>query len=264
MNKGKFNHKTILITGSSSGLGKEFAKKLATSESNIILVARRRNLLEELKQELSSQPAKIFVIDQDLTTEKGPTHVFERTKELSLSVDILINNAGFGVSDEFMDSDLNEYMNMIDLNIKAVIELIYLFLPEMQAKRSGSILNVTSILGSMPFPNLSVYSGTKAFILTFSEGLWKELRRYNISVTALVSVGIDTEFYNKVHRSKFRYLPMQKPDKVADKALTALSKRKRIAYTANRYAFLIHSKRILPQRLILWMNDLFYDNKKID
>ncbi len=127
-----------------------------------------------------------------------------------------------------------------------------------------TILNVTSILGSMPFPNLSVYSGTKAFILTFSEGLWKELRRYNISVTALVSVGIDTEFYNKVHRSKFRYLPMQKPDKVADKALTALSKRKRIAYTANRYAFLIHSKRILPQRLILWMNDLFYDNKKID
>ncbi len=129
----------------------------------------------------------------------------------------------------------------------------------MKSKRSGSILNISSILGALPFPDMAVYSGTKAFILTFSEALWKELKRYNVSVTTLVSVGIETEFFNKVDRNKFRYLPIQKPDKVANRALIALVKKKRIAYTANRYAFLLHSKRILPQRLIIWMNDLFYD-----
>ena len=262
MNKQKFVNKTILITGASSGLGKEFVKKLAVVDAKLILVARRRDRLEELKKELSHEKAEIFIISLDLSTNDGPRTVFDSVKNLSLTVDILINNAGFSFSDEFLDDNLSDYMNMIDLNIKAIIQLIYLFLPEMKSRKSGSILNVSSILGALPFPDLTVYSGTKAFVLTFSEALWKELKRYNISVTALVSVGIETEFYTKVHREKFRYLPMQKADKVAEKALTGLAKKKRIAYTANRYAFLLHSKRILPQRLIIWMNDLFYDSKK--
>lgn len=262
MNLKKLERKTILITGASSGLGKELAIKLASIHTTLILVARRKDRLEELQKELQEQPAIIYVVSQDLTLETGPETVFQEIKKLSLNVDVLINNAGFALSDEFTDLNLQEYMQMIDLNIKAIIKLCYLVVPDMKLKRSGSILNISSILGAMPFPDLAVYSGTKAFILTFSDALWKELRRYNISVTTLVSVGIETEFYNKVHRNKFRYLPMQKADKVAEKALTGLVKKKRIAYTANRYAFLIHSKRLLPQRVVIWMNDLFYNPQR--
>ena len=259
MNINKLNNKTILITGASSGLGKEFVKKLSILEVTLILVARRKDRLLELKEQLSNQPAQFIIIDIDLTIPNAPEKVFQELQNHSLQVDVLINNAGFALSDEFMDQNLQEYMNMIDLNIKAVIKLIYLFVPDMKKKQSGSILNVSSILGALPFPDMSVYSGTKAFILTFSEALWKELKRYKISVTTLVSVGIETEFFNKVDRNKFRYLPIQKPEKVAEKALVALVKKKRIAYTANRYALLLHSKRLLPQRFILWMQDLFYN-----
>ena len=258
----KLNHKTILITGASSGLGKEIVKKLASLEVTLVLVARRKNRLEELKEELKEQPAQIVIISRDLGSKSGPDEVYQEAKKLSLSIDILINNAGFALSDEFMDFRQQEYIDMIDVNIKAVIKLIYLFLPDMQEKKSGAILNVSSILGVLPFPDMAVYSGTKAFILTFSEALWKELKKYNISVTTLVSVGIETEFFNKVKKDKFRYLPIQKPEKVAERALTALTKKKRIAYTANRYALLMHSKRILPQRFIIWLADVFYNEKK--
>jgi len=262
MNKKFFINKTILVTGASSGLGKEICKSLSEINANIIVVARRREKLEELKQELSTKTANIIVIDQDLTNESGPEIVLKEVKKLNLSVDILINNAGFALSDEFMDFELSEYMNMIDLNIKAVIRLIYLFLPDMKEKKSGAILNISSVLGAFATPDLAVYSGTKAFILTFSEALWKELKRYKISVTVLVSVGIETEFFNKVKKDKFTYLPIQRPNVVAKKALNGLSKRKRIAYTGYRFAFLIHSKRLLPQRLNIWLMDLFYNHKK--
>ena len=263
MNKKFFSNKTILITGASSGLGSELCRNLSILESNLIIVARRKDKLDALKEELRSQPAKIFVIEQDLTSESGPENIYQEIRNLSLSLDILINNAGFALSDEFMDFSLDEYMNMVDLNIKAVIKLIYLFLPEMQEKRSGAILNVSSVLGVFPTPDLAVYSGTKGFILNFSEALWKEMKRYNVSVTTLVSVGIETEFFNKVKKSKFRYLPIQKPEVVAKKALTGLSKRKRIAYTGNRYAFLLHARRILPQRFVIWLIDFFYDKNKV-
>lgn len=265
MKKKYFRNKTILITGSSSGLGKEFAIQLSKFEQNLnlILVARRKERLEELKTNLLDNGLNtVTIISQDLTEQDGPEKIFKKVESLQQNVDILINNAGFALSDEFDSLGLQEYMNMVDLNIKAVIKLIYLFLPVMKNKKSGAILNVSSILGALPTPDLAVYSGTKAFILSFSEALWKELKRYNIRVTTLVSVGIETEFFNKVHKNKFRYLPIQKPEKVAKKALNALGKKKRLAYTGNRYAFLLHSKRLLPQRLIIWMMDIFYDEKK--
>ena len=260
MNKKFFNNKTILVTGASSGLGKEIASVLSKFDTKLILVARRKNKLEELKTDLlKNSNNSIEIITQDLTNPEGPENVFNEILKLQLDVDILINNAGFALSDEFDTFNVQEYMEMVDLNIKAVIKLIYLFLPGMKEKKSGSILNVSSILGVLPTPDMAVYSGTKAFILNFSEALWRELRRYNISVTILVSVGIETEFFNKVKKDKFRYLPIQRPDVVAKKALNALTKKKRIAYTASRYAFLLHSKRFLPQRLVIWMMDFFYD-----
>lgn len=262
MNKNFYRNKTILVTGSSSGLGKEICRVLSHFTTILIIIARRKEKLEELKAEIEHNGSQAHIIVQDLTETNGPENVFTRVKEHQLNVDILINNAGFALSDEFTDFDLHEYVSMIDLNIKVVIKLIHLFLPQMKERKTGAILNVSSVLGVFPTPDLAVYSGTKAFILTFSEALGKELKRYKISVTALVSVGIETEFFNTVKRNKFRYLPIQKPEVVAKKALNGLAKKKRIAYTGIKYAFLLHSRRILPQRFVIWLMDIFYDAKK--
>ena len=263
MNKKFYQNKTILVTGASSGIGKEFCRVLSSFNTKLIVVARRREKLEELKEELEKHGScSVEVIAQDLTNISGPENVFNHVQQLNLQIDVLINNAGFALSDEFDKFEVSEYENMLDLNIKAIVKLIHLFIPQMKERRSGAILNVSSVLGVFPTPDLSVYSGTKAFILTFSEALRKELQRYNISITILASVGIETEFYNKVKRNKFRYLPMQKADLEARKGLIGLSKKKRIAYTAPKYAFLMHSKRILPQRFIIWLMDFFYDEKK--
>ncbi|MHA1989893.1 MAG: SDR family NAD(P)-dependent oxidoreductase [Candidatus Hodarchaeales archaeon] len=260
MNLKKFDNKSILITGASSGLGREVSRVFSNSKTKLILVARREDKLLELKEELERRNlCEVFVIIQDLTVDNGASIVYDKVLELGLSIDILINNAGIAFSDEFLDIPLDNYNNLIDLNIKAMISLTYKFLPKMVEKKSGMILNISSVLGVLPIPDMAVYGGSKAFVLSFSEALWKEYRKYGISVTTLVSVGIDTEFFTRVKRNKFVYVPVQRPEIVAKKAINALSKKKRLAYTGIIYSFLLHFRRILPQRLVIWMMDLFYD-----
>ena len=228
---------------------------------NLILVARRIERLEELKTQLEQEGhCKVFIIVQDLATMDGPKLCYDKVNELELSVDVLINNAGFGLSDEFLDIPLNQYLDLININNRALIQMTYLFLPEMVKRKKGYILNVSSVLGAMPIPNMAVYGASKSFVLSFSESLWKEYRRKGITVTVLVSVGIETEFFNLVKKRKFRFLPVQKPDIVAKKAITGLLKRKRIAYTGIFYALLVHLKRILPQRVVIWIMGSSYNS----
>ena len=250
----KLKKKTVLITGASSGLGREFARLLSQVEITLILVARRKERLEELKSDIEREGiVKVYVIVMDLATLDGPKLCFARVNELKLSVDVLINNAGFGLSDEFLDIPLQMYLDLVDINNKALLQMCYLFLPGMVNKRNGYILNVSSVLGAMPIPNMAVYGASKSFVLSFSESLWKEYRKKGIKVTCLVSVGIETEFFNLVKKRKFRFLPIQKPALVARKAINGLIKQKRIAYTGFFYSLLIHLKRILPQRVVIWI-----------
>jgi short-subunit dehydrogenase len=245
MNLKKFNNKSILITGASSGLGREISRIFINNNIKLVLVARREEKLLELKEELErNKTCEVFVLTQDLTIDNGPNLVYNKVLELGLHIDILINNAGIAFSDEFLDIPLDDYNNLINLNIKAMINLI---------------LNVSSVLGVLPIPDMAVYGGSKAFVMSFSEALWKEYRKYGISVTTLVSVGIDTEFFTRVKRNKFVYVPVQKPEIVARKAIKALSKKKRLAYSGIKYSFLLHFRRILPQRFVIWIMDLFYD-----
>jgi short-subunit dehydrogenase len=260
MNLKKFNNKSILITGASSGLGREISRIFINNNIKLVLVARREEKLLELKEELErNKTCEVFVLTQDLTIDNGPNLVYNKVLELGLHIDILINNAGIAFSDEFLDIPLDDYNNLINLNIKAMINLTYKFLPKMVEKQSGMILNVSSVLGVLPIPDMAVYGGSKAFVMSFSEALWKEYRKYGISVTTLVSVGIDTEFFTRVKRNKFVYVPVQKPEIVARKAIKALSKKKRLAYSGIKYSFLLHFRRILPQRFVIWIMDLFYD-----
>lgn len=189
------NTKTALITGASSGLGKEFAKIHAAKGGNLIITARRKQELLLLKEELEKRyPINVLVIEKDLTQTHGAREIYEEVKKQNLQVDYLINNAGFGGIGEFSCRDLEADLNMIRLNILALTELTGLFLPDFVAQNSGKILNISSIASLTAGPLQAVYFATKAYVTSFSNAIAEELRDTKITVTTLLPGPTQTEF----------------------------------------------------------------------
>lgn len=187
---------TALITGASSGIGEVFAEELAQRNYNLVLVARSEAKLQELAAKLQqAHGINAEIIVQDLTQPGGGTAVFEAVSQKGLTVDMLINNAGFGDYGAFSDRPLPKFMEMIQLNITALVELTHLFLAPMRQRRQGSIINVASIAGFQPLPYMSVYAATKAFVLSFSEALWAENRAAGIRIQALCPGPTATQFF---------------------------------------------------------------------
>ena len=190
--------KTALVTGASSGIGEAFARQLAKKKTNLILVARSLDKLEQLAKELCNQyQIKTTVITQDLSQNSAGQAVFEQVQAQNLSIDLLINNAGFGDYGAFCDRPLSKQMSMIQLNIAAVVELTGLFLPLMHQQGSGSIINVASIASFQPIPYMSVYAATKAFILSFSESLWAENKDKGVKVLVSCPGPTESNFYDQ-------------------------------------------------------------------
>ncbi|MBO5955491.1 MAG: SDR family NAD(P)-dependent oxidoreductase, partial [Clostridia bacterium] len=161
-----------LITGASTGIGRDMARYLHSCGTDLILVARSTNLLEELKAELDGKPR---IITLDLSTEENCRQLYEQTK--TEEIDILINNAGFGTYGFSSDVDLDTELNMIDLNIKALHILTKLFVADFEKRNSGYILNVASVAGFLSGPLMSTYYATKGYVVKFSTALYEELRR---------------------------------------------------------------------------------------
>ena len=181
-----------VITGASSGIGKEMEIILSDLGYDLILAARRNDKLTEVSKELRS-PAEIITID--LSKEENCYSLYERCKEKD--VEILVNNAGFGIFGEFLDTDIQKDMEMVDLNVKAVHILTKLFLSEFKSKNKGKILNVASAAGFMPEgPMLSTYYATKAYVLSLTRGIAKELKKSGcgVSISALCPGPVKTEF----------------------------------------------------------------------
>ncbi len=188
-----------LITGASSGIGRDISIILSNMGYDLILVARRRDRLEELKGIL---PTCVNIICMDISGADACFELYERVREES--VDILVNNAGFGVFGEFEHTDLETELRMIDTNIKAVHILTKLFLKDFAKKDSGYILNVASSAAFLPGPLLAAYYATKAYVLRLTEAIYEELRRKgsHVYVGALCPGPVDTEF-NKTANVKF-------------------------------------------------------------
>lgn len=189
--------KTALITGASSGIGKELAKIHAAHKDggNLVLVARSKDKLEQLKQQLEKEHAiKAMVIAQDLGAEDASQKIYEQVKAADIEVDYLINNAGFGGMGKFHQRPWADDRAMIQLNIVALTHLCRLFLPDMVAKDSGKILNVSSTASFMPGPLQAVYFATKAYVTYFSNAIAEELGNTNVSVTNLMPGATETEF----------------------------------------------------------------------
>ncbi|NNE51651.1 MAG: SDR family oxidoreductase [Sulfitobacter sp.] len=187
--------KVALVTGASSGIGKEFARYHAEKGGDVVLTARREETLKEIKAELEKEhgiSAHVFACDLGKAGAAG--ELYGRIKKAGLDVDILINNAGFGGQGKHIDRALEDELDMIDLNVKALVSLTQQVAQEMVERGSGKILNVGSTAGFMPGPNQAVYFATKAFVKSFSEALAQEMQGTGVTVTLLAPGYVETEF----------------------------------------------------------------------
>lgn len=186
--------KWALVTGASSGIGKEFARLHAARGGHLVIVARREDALLALKDELAADGQRIEVIVQDLAQPGAAASVFSATEAAGIQIDYLINNAGFGGHGKFVERDTAADSRMIQVNITALTELMHAYLPGMVARNSGRILNVSSTASMMPGPLQAVYYATKAYVTSMSQAVSEELADTNVTVSTLCPGFVDTGF----------------------------------------------------------------------
>ncbi len=237
-----------LVTGASSGIGREMAKILSDMGYDLILVARRKKKLEELKKQLTT---KVTIINLDISSTYNCMKLYDKVKKED--IDIVINNAGFGLFGEFTETSLDKELDMIDTNIKAVHTLTKLFLKDFKEKDSGYILNVSSSAAFLSGPLMSTYYATKGYVLKLTEAIYEELRREdsNVYIGALCPGPVDTEF-NDVANVKFSIQSLNSHD-VAEYAINQMFKRKLIIIPGWKMKFIVFS-RLLPRKLLLRIN----------
>lgn len=242
---------TTLITGASSGIGEAFARKLAGRGRNVFLVARSEDKLIALCNELgrlSDVRAQYFSID--LTQPGAPEALFEETKKRGLEIEMLINNAGFGSMGDFSRLDLTRELEMIDLNVKAVVDLSHRFVLPMRERKQGTIINVASTAGFQAVPFMATYAATKAFLVSFSEALWEENRHYGVYVMALCPGVTETNFFNSSRMDRPPMRSAQTPDDVVEKALKSLKSKRGVVISGLLNLMLMESERFLPRSLV--------------
>ncbi len=240
-----------LITGASSGIGKAFARRLAARGRNVLLVARSEDKLITLCNELGRiNSIRAQHVGLDLTKPDAPAHLFEETERRGLAIDMLINNAGFGSMGEFTKQELARELNMIDLNVKALVELTYRFLIPMRERKQGAIINVASTAGFQPVPFMANYAATKAFVLSFSEALWEENRPYGIQVMALCPGVTETNFFEAAQIQKPPMRVAQAPEDVVDAALNGLARKQGHIVSGWTNFFMIEAERLVPRWLV--------------
>ncbi|MCA9057211.1 MAG: SDR family oxidoreductase [Planctomycetaceae bacterium] len=192
------SQETTLVTGPSSGIGRELARLFAADGSQLILASRDEAKLNDLANELREGPGvTVHVLPTDLSLPGASQQLFDRVAQLGLDVDVLVNNAGFGHLSRFWELPVETYTANLQVNVTAVTELTRLFLPSMLERGQGRILNVGSTASFQPGPNAAVYFATKAYVRFFSEALTEELRGTGVTVTCLCPGPTKTEFVTK-------------------------------------------------------------------
>src|ERR1700674_5534802 len=192
----RWQGKWALVTGASAGIGWALAEELAAGGANLVLTARRTERLTQLAHELTGRHnVQVLVYSADLARPQAPGEIFRFTQQKGVPVEVLVNNAGFGAYGEFHKMDAQRLLDMVQVNVAAVVHLTHLFLPAMVERRSGYVLIVASTAGFQPVPYISTYAATKGFDLLFAEGLAEEVRRYGVHVCALCPGSTVSEFH---------------------------------------------------------------------
>ncbi|MFN2529930.1 MAG: SDR family NAD(P)-dependent oxidoreductase [Pyrinomonadaceae bacterium] len=242
---------TTLITGASTGIGEAFARRLAALGRNVFLIARSEDKLITLCNELgrvSGVRAQYFAID--LRQRDAPAQLFDEMRKRELVIDMLVNNAGFGSMGDFIKLDIDRELEMIDLNVKALVEITHRFIRPMRERKQGVIINVASTAGFQAVPFMATYAATKAFVLSFSEALWEENRSYGIQVMALCPGVTDTNFFAAAHMQRPPMRTIQSPEDVVDVALRALARNKSHIVSGWTNWLIMETERLMPRSFV--------------
>lgn len=252
-----FRNATALVTGASSGLGAAFAKALAARGSDLVLVARNQPALEALAKDLSSQfRRKVDVFPTDLTDPQARRKLHANVREKNIAVNLLVNNAGFGLSGPFLEHELDREEAQVELNVSAVMAMAHLFGRDMKSFGSNSgIINVASNAAFQPLPYSAVYSASKSFVLLFSEALGHELKQQGTRVLAVCPGAIATEFWHKIG-SELPDNEKSSPDRIVNEALVAFQRRRSVVIPGPLSLRLqVLSTRFAPRSLVVKVAD---------
>ena len=242
---------TTLITGASSGIGEAFARKLAARGRNVLLVARSEDKLIALCNELGRLTSiRAQYLALDLTNAEARSQLFEETQKRELEIEMLINNAGFGSMGDFLKLDAQRELEMIELNVTALVELTQRFLGPMRERKSGTIINVASTAAFQPVPYMATYAATKAFVLSFSEALWDENRAHGIHVMALCPGVTETNFFEAAGIDRPPMRTIQTPEEVVETTLRALTRKKSLVISGWANWFVVEAERFLPRSAV--------------
>lgn len=242
-----------LVTGASSGIGAELARLLAAQKADLVLTARRRDRLEALAAELTSQHGiAAATIAADLNTIDGADQLVDELAARSLWPTILINNAGFGYFDQFVEQSRDDIEGLIQVNIRALTILCRRLGENMAERRRGAILNVSSFAAIAPIPRYAVYSGAKAYVIAFSQALRHELAKKNVKVCVLCPGFTRTEFHDVSRHEKSSLMRATEltPQQVARAGLRGLARNQFLIVPGLWYKFNSLTARLLPRPLM--------------
>ena len=243
--------KWALITGASAGIGKSLAQLLAAGGANLILTARRKDRLEQLAGDLRARNGVVVAtFPADLAQPSAPDSIFAYTQGKGIAVQLLANNAGFGAYGEFIKIPLRRQLDMVQVNISAVLHLTHLYLPQMIQRRSGDVLIVASTAAFQAVPYIATYASTKSFDLFFAEALAAEMRPHGIRVCALCPGSTETEFQGVAGQPDNALRAAESADKVARVGLTALAQGKSMVISGFRNKLSVQGQRLAPRSLV--------------
>ncbi|UOQ43791.1 SDR family oxidoreductase [Halobacillus salinarum] len=241
---------TALITGASGGIGYELAHLFAKAGYNLIIVARSEDKLIALKNELHDHP--VTVIAQDLSKTGGAEKLYNRVKELGHTVQVLVNNAGFGLNGKFDELPLAEQQQMLQVNVASLTELTHLFLPDIKAAPlfdiPKGILNVASTAAFQPGPRMAVYYASKAYVLSFSEALVEELQGTGVTVTTLCPGATETNFFKRANAENTKLVnTTMSAEAVAKSGFLGFVKGKRVVIPGTLNQTLSIAAKVMPR-----------------
>lgn len=246
---------TALITGASGGIGLELARIHASKGDNLVLVARSRSKLDQLKTELEKQyNIAVHTIGKDLALPNAAREVFEETSRQHIQIDYLVNNAGFGAFGMFAETDWEKELQMINLNITALTQFTKLYVREMVARGSGRIMNVASTAAFQSGPTMAVYYATKAYVLSFSEAVDNEVRDKGVTITAFCPGATETGFQAAAAMEESALVKGKKlpgAREVAECGYRAMMKGKTVAIHGTMNAIMANAVRFLPRSWVV-------------
>src|SRR5215213_8789435 len=253
MSKVDYHRQTIIVTGASSGLGAEFARQLARRGANLVLVARRADRLQSLAAELTrAHSVTVTVVARDLGRPDAGRTLRAELESRGIYATGLVNNAGFGTHNAFTDEDPERLQSMIALNVSALVDLSRAYFEPLTSADTGVLINVASLLGFQPTPYMSVYGATKAFVLSFTEGLWEESRGSRLRVLAVCPGAMDTEFFDAAGSQTADYGAKRlTPEAVVKTALATLDRRSAPPSVITNGRPLALATKLLPRRQVV-------------